>query len=103
MNLNYSYASPSLAGVLSHESLSYEGVRRSAEVMKILDGPSAAERRSRRSHEGKMLEQYFYDLYGVFMKKLSGFVLEPKPGAAEELKLQALLQEMIRVKHALAA
>lgn len=101
MNLNYSYASPSLAGVLTHDSLRYDGITRPVEVMKILDGPGAAERKTRRSHEGKMLEQYFYDLYGVFMKKLSGFVLEAKPSHADELKLQALLQEMIKVKHAL--
>lgn len=101
MNLNYSYSSPSLAGVLTHDSLLYEGISRPVEVMKMLDGPSAAERRTRRSHEGKLLEQYFYDLYGVFMKKLSGFVLESKPAPADEIKLQALLQEMIKVKHAL--
>lgn len=102
MNLNYSYASPSLAGVLTHESLQYDGVTRPVEIMKILDGPGPARQRTRRSYEGKMLERYFYDLYGVFMKKLSGFVLEPRPPQADEVKLQALLQEMIRVKRAIA-
>lgn len=103
MPLSYSYASPSLAGVLTHDSLLYDGITRPVEVMKILDGKGPAVRRTRRSHEGKLLEQYFYDLYGVFMKKLSGFVLESRPAQAEELKLQALLQEMIKVKRALAA
>lgn len=94
----YSLASPSLEGVLTHDSLQYEGIKRPLEVLRVLDGPSSKGRRDRRTHEGKVLEQYFYDLYGVFMKKLSAYVLDPKVTDAESLKLQAILQEMIKVK-----
>ena len=50
------------------------------------------------AHEGKILERYFYDLYGVFMKRLSQFVLESEPTDLETVNLQAMLQEMIKVK-----
>jgi hypothetical protein len=52
----------------------------------------------KRTHESKVLEQYFYDLYGVFMKRFSTYVLDPKSTAADELKLTALLQEMIKIR-----
>jgi hypothetical protein len=75
----------------------YEGLRRPVEALRAMDGPGAR-KGDRRTRESKLLEQYFYDLYGVFMKKLSGFVLEAGPADAEAVKLQALLQEMIKVK-----
>ena len=83
---------------MSHESLSYEGIRRPAEVLRALEGPAAEEARSRKPHHDKLLEQYFYDLYGVFMKKLSAFILEPTISVYETVQLQAMLQEMIKVK-----
>ncbi|MFA6432671.1 MAG: hypothetical protein WCV82_02525 [Candidatus Paceibacterota bacterium] len=95
---NYSVVSPSLHGVLTHESLSYEGIRRPVEVLRALDGPAADLTASRPAHQNKLLEQYFYDLYGVFMKRLSRFVLESEPLDSDTVTLQAMLQEMVKTK-----
>jgi len=101
MNRDYPLVTPSLEGVLSHESLSYEGIRRPIEVLRALDGPGRASGRSaghKQPHHEKLLERYFYDLYGVFMKKLSAFALAPAVPEADAVGLQAMLQEMIKVK-----
>ncbi|HEX7724248.1 MAG TPA: hypothetical protein VF438_00740 [Candidatus Paceibacterota bacterium] len=87
----YSLVSPSLEGVLKHDSLSYEGIKRPLEVIRAFEGPGAKRGSDRRTHEGKVLEQYFYDLYGVFMKKFSAYVLDTQVTDGESLKLQALL------------
>lgn len=83
---------------MSHDSLTYDGIRRPNEILRALDGPAAGGKRRRDPHGDKLLEQYFYDLYGVFMKKLSAFVLEPSASPSETVRLQAMLQEMIKVK-----
>ena len=98
MTRNYGLLMPSLDGVLSHESLVYEGVERPIEVLRAFDSPAAASKTSHPAHEGKVLERYFYDLYGVFMKRLSQFILESEPSDLETVNLQAMLQEMIKVK-----
>lgn len=94
----YPIVSPSLDGILTRESLLYEGVRRPIEILRVLDGPVADPNAPRPVHEDKLLEQYFYDLYGVFMKRLSQFVLESDPADSEVVTMQAMLQEMIKVK-----
>ena len=97
----YTLASPSLEGVLSHESIIYEGIRRPVEILRALDGPAADPRAPKPPHQDKLLEQYFYDLYGVFMKRLSQFVLQAEPTDSETVTLQAMLQEMVKVKRML--
>lgn len=94
---DYTIVSPSLGGVLTHESLSYEGIVQPVEILRVLDAPSAANQ-SPKDDEQKVLEQYFYDLYGVFMKRLSQFVLAPSVVDLETVKLQAMLQEMVKIK-----
>jgi hypothetical protein len=89
---------PSLDGVFSHESLVYEGISRPLEILRAFDSPAADSMARHPAHEGKVLERYFYDLYGVFMKRLSQFVLESEPSDIETVNLQAMLQEMIKVK-----
>ena len=101
MHRPYSFASPSLEGVLTHDSLVYDGIKRPADILRALDGPGAKGKRDRRTHESKLLEQYFYDLYGVFMKRFSAYVMDAKAADTESLKLQALLQEMIKIKRLL--
>jgi hypothetical protein len=105
MNRDYQLVSPSLDGVLRHESLSYEGLRRPEEVMQILDGPATkgTHREGRaecaaNSRERKILEQYFYDLYGIFMKKLSHYAVSCDTAPDEPLKMMAMLQEMFKVR-----
>ncbi len=95
---DYTITSPSLGGFLTQESLMYEGIKRPAEILRVLDGPAAPEHPRPKAGEEKILEQYFYDLYGVFMKRLSQFVLAAEAGDPETVKLQAMLQEMIKIK-----
>ncbi len=110
---DYMIVSPSLDGILSHDSLTYEGLKRPLEVLRALDGPASKGRLKDSKQnvsegvaadspiteaEHKVLEQYFHDLYGVFMKKLSQFAIVPEAQAADVLQLQAMLQEMIKVK-----
>lgn len=52
--------------------------------------------------EKEILSQYFYDLYGIFMKKLSVFVLADESEEVEGVKLKAMLSEMVRVKAMMA-
>lgn len=104
---DYQIASPSLEGVLNHDSLLYEGVKRPLEILRILDGPASKGKVSGVNHktnaeltesEFKTLQEYFFDLYGVFMKKLSYFLVESSFDSDDSVKLQAMLQEMIRVR-----
>jgi len=102
---DYQIASPSLEGVLSEGNLVYEGISRPSEILRVLDGPSskgnsgsAAKGQKKTEAERKILEDYFHDLYGVFMKKLSHFIVEAEVSSENGVKLLALLQEMIKIK-----
>jgi len=105
---DYQMISPSLEGVLNHDTLSYEGIARPLEILRILDGPATkgnieGKKGNRNTKllsekDQKVLQEYFYDLYGVFMKKLSHFLVETDTSNDDKVKLQAMLQEMIRVK-----
>ncbi|MDB5239165.1 MAG: hypothetical protein JWO00_500 [Candidatus Parcubacteria bacterium] len=97
MNRDYSVTSPSLGGFLTHDSLIYEGIKRPTEMLQAMDGP-AGDSSPPKASEEKILEQYFYDLYGVFMKRLSQFVLASYVSDVETVKLQAMLQEMVKIK-----
>lgn len=101
--IDYAYVSPSLEGVLTHDSLLYEGVRRPLEILRAFDGAKDGDPAHRKPDRDKLLERYFYDLYGVFMKKLSAFVLEDRVDPSDTVKLQAMLQEMIKIKKLIAA
>ena len=105
---DYQIISPSLEGVLNHDSLLYDGIERPIELLRILDGPRSKGQESigrKCKEEGndngkdvKVLESYFHDLYGIFMKKLAYFVVNSDIASDETVKLQAMLQEMIKVK-----
>jgi hypothetical protein len=103
---DYMVVSPSLDGVLRHDSVTYEGVKRPPEVMRILDGPSTRGQGSHGSghrkpptvEQLKVLEEYFNDIYGVFMKKLSHFVVAATAKPDDIVKLHALFQELIKIK-----
>lgn len=104
---DYQLISPSLEGVVRHESVYYDGLNRPEELLRIMDGPATrgySDKDSRvdvayTEHQHKIIEQYFHDLYGVFMKKLSCFIVESDPDPEIQLKLQAMLQEMIKIKN----
>lgn len=104
---DYQLISPSLDGIVRHESVSYEGLQRPEEILRLMDGPSSKGKFPKNStktkivytdHQQKIIEQYFHDLYGIFMKKLSYFMIEPEIEPEVSLKLQAMLQEMIKIK-----
>lgn len=101
---DYQIISPSLEGVLNHESITYEGIRRPIELLRVLDGPATKghKRGTKSNHntdkDNKILEEYFNDLHDVFMKKFASFVLESEVSPGDTIKLQAMLQEMIKVK-----
>lgn len=105
---DYQLASPSLEGIIRHGSTTYGGVQRPEAVIRIMDGPSS--RGATKSKNTKLvpeeqhhiIEQYFHDLYGVFMKKLSHFIVDADPGSEATLMLQAMLQEMIKIKNLMA-
>ena len=100
---DYILTSPSLEGILSHYSPGYEGIRRPVEVLRALDGP--ARRGSGQIHstrETHILEEYFHDLNGVFMKRFSAVMLQTDITPEDSVKLQAMLQELLNVKKRIA-
>jgi len=90
--------SPSLDGVLRHEPLVYGGINRPSDVLRVFDSPSSEPGKVPTQNEHEVLEQYFHDLYGIFMKRLSHLIVETDLDAVDTVKLQAMLQEMIKVK-----
>ena len=115
---NYSITSPSLEGLLRHDSIVYEGIRRPEIVTHIFDRPSkrgadknsvtASQNQAEQEHEivsekdQKVIEEYFHDLYGIFMKRFSHFMVESELRSDDTVKLVAMLQEMIKIKGLLA-
>ena len=100
---DYQLISPSLEGVLNHYSIVYEGISRPNEVLRALDSPARRNTRIVYSeHETKVLEQYFHDIQSVFMKKFSGFIMHAHVSSEDTIKLQALLQELIKIKKLIA-
>lgn len=69
-----------------------------------MDGPASkgpkdgSPRHEYSEKDQKIIEQYFQDLYGVFIKKLSRFAVDIDITDDESLKLQAFLQELIKIK-----
>jgi len=83
--------------------MDYEGIRRPVDIMRVLDGPSSKGLKKRPSEsERKILQDYFNDLYTVFLKKFTNFASEFDVSIDNDLKLLAMLQEMIKVKKLLA-
>ncbi len=97
---HYRIISPSLDGVIRHDVMIYEGIQRPNEVMKIFDRPAGDGYRyyPTSEPEREILERYFHDVYGIFLKKLSSYVLSGESNDEEDIKLIALLQEMIKIK-----
>lgn len=91
--------SPSLGGILSHDSVSYGGVKRPVDLLKVYDGPARMSLYEHGSSEDREeLQRYFGDLYGVFMKKFSNFIVDDMFADEDVLTIQAMLQEIIKVK-----
>jgi hypothetical protein len=118
---DYSITSPSLDGILQHESIVYEGIKRPTEIIRAFDRPrsdrpaagktdkpAGDKAASDQIHDlcdpenRKILNNYWNDLYGLFMRKLSQFITEAEVKPDEEVRLQAMLQELVKVKGLLA-
>ncbi len=101
----YQIVSPSLDGILHHESVVYDGIHRPEALLRVMDRPRSTKHHLEsvyNEQEQKIINQYFNDIYVVFMKKVSLFVTESDIKPDDELKLLALLQEMIKVKKIVA-
>jgi hypothetical protein len=92
---NYSLVMPSLDGLLSDDALYFEGVSRPAEYYIFRDAPSSV-------GDPVILERYSNDVYNLFLRKLSLFASVDNTAEEDSIKLQALLQELIKVKGLLA-
>jgi hypothetical protein len=88
---NYSITSPSLDGMLSDDSLYFEGVTRPSAIFTVRDGMGSVD-------DIEVLEKYFNDLYNLFLRKLSNLAMFEITSEDDTMKLQALLQELIKVK-----
>lgn len=89
---NYNTAQPSLDGILSDDFLYFEGVNRPPNIFILNDKEIAHDNRI------DILEKYFNDIYNLFLCKISVFVAMDLVDDESSIKLQALLQEMIKVK-----
>lgn len=107
---DYQVISPSLEGILYHDSIVYEGVKRPFELLRVMDGP--ARRGANKTveiagvvyteEEQKVIQEYLQDLNRLFMKKFSQFMVETRIEVDEGLKLQAMLQEIVKIKKLLS-
>ena len=89
----YNIISPSLVGIRSDDYLYFEGVSRPEEIYMIRDNNEDI------FHKNiDVLEKYFNDVYNLLLRKLSAFATFEYITDEEETKLQALLQELIKVK-----
>ena len=88
----YTIASPMLEGLLSDDHLYFEGVNRPSQIYKARDGTPVSKENI------DVLEKYFNDIYNLFLRKLSSFAAFERTSDEEATKLQALLQELMKVK-----
>lgn len=96
---DYRVLSPSLEGVFIHDSVRYEGISRPVEILRALEGP--ASKRSVPEYDSKqrkVLDDYFRDLYAIFLKRLSTFAVESSQDESDGIRLQAMLQELVKIK-----
>lgn len=88
----YTITSPSLDGVLSDDHMYFEGISRPSELFTVRDqGDTSYDSLS-------VLEKYFNDVYNLLLRKLSSFAMFEHTDDEEAMKMQALLQELIKVK-----
>ena len=92
---DYVLVSPSLDGLLSEDSLYFEGISRPAAFYALRDTPAGV-------GDPVVLEHYWNDVYNLFLRKISSFAASDGADVEESVKLQALLQELIKVKGLLA-
>ena len=92
---SYSIVSPSLDGLLSDDALYFEGVSRPSAYYALRDAPPSG-------GDAVLLERYWNDVYNLFLRKLASFASGVGAAHEDSVKLQALLQELIKVRGLLA-
>ena len=104
---NYQIKTPSLDGMLHHDSITYEGIRRPFELLRIMDSPLQKKTVQEpfgydviyTPDQSKVIQQYVQDLHVLFMKRFAQFMIESEVHAEETVILQAMLQDLIKVKN----
>ncbi len=87
----YTIKQPIVNGILSDDYLYFEGINRPSEITMINDAEIDGNSR-------EVLEKYFNDIYNLFLRKMSIFSSFENSTDEEMVKIQALLQELIKVK-----
>src|SRR5689334_9512079 len=83
---------PTLSGVISGDYLYYEGLKVPQSLFILRDGGIVG------TQDVVILERYWNDMYNLFLRKLTQFAGMDPLNDEDTLKLQALLQELIKVK-----
>ena len=96
---DYMIISPSVDGILAHDSILYGGIKRPTKLLRVYDSPAKVSLgKSGKNGDEQEIERYFGDLYGVFMTRFSQFVVDREVADDDTITMQAMLQEMIKVK-----
>ena len=93
---DYALVLPSLDGLLSDDALYFEGISRPAAYYMLRDAPPTG------AGDPVVLEHYWNDVYNLFLRKISSFAACDGATQEDSIKLQALLQELIKVKELLS-
>lgn len=88
----YPIVPPSLDGMLSEDSIYFEGIKKPSALFILRDSGVGKE------EDALIMERYFNDLYNLFLRKLTSFASDCPVSSEDSLKLQGLLQELIKVK-----
>ena len=99
---DYTLVSPSLDGILCHEDSRYGDFSRPKEIQVIFDRPGLSLVELDTPQKKKTVELYWNDLYTVFLRRLTDFASQSTTTHHDAVKLQAMLQEMIKIKKLLA-
>ena len=92
-------ATPSLDGILSHSSIAYEGIVRPEKIIRLFDKAHVSSDDSvPHTEEVQIIKEYVADVYSLFMRTLSQYMAEHDSVPDKEVKLAALLQEIIKMK-----
>lgn len=89
---DYTITHPSLYGIISDDSLYFEGLKKPNEFYEFRDEIIEQKR------DVVILRDYFNDMHSLFLRKLEDFCGGVSVGDESSIKLQALLQEIIKVK-----
>ncbi len=82
---------------MSDDYLYFEGYARPASLFTLHD--KSKDEKISKKEDIVILDKYFNDLYNLFLRKLTTFAGNNPTSDEESVKLQALLQELIKVRN----